>query len=146
MRFNVIEHEPDLYLSNFRNNLEGLLNAMTIGESDSENRLFQPLTEIRENDKEYKVSVQLPGIKKEDIDIELGKNSVTVSAESKFEEVKENENIHSSQFCYGKFNKTLELAKDIDVNKSTCDYTDGVLHLVLKKVNEKKEIKKLKVS
>src|SRR5574344_163986 len=146
MRFNIIDREPDYYFSNVRNNLEGLLNAMVIGDStDSENRMFQPLTEVRENDKEYKVSIQLTGIKKEDIDIELTKNSLTVSAESKFEEVKDNENIHSSQFCYGKFQKSMELAKEIDVENSKCEYKDGVLHLTLKKTESRKEIKKLKV-
>ena len=58
MRFNVIEREPDYCFTNMRNNLENLLNAVMVGDAtDSENRYFQPLSEVRENEKEYKVSV-----------------------------------------------------------------------------------------
>ena len=140
MRFNVIEREPDYCFTNMRNNLENLLNAVMVGDAtDSENRFFQPLSEVRENEKEYKVSVQLPGIKKDDINIELDKKSLTISAESKFEEMKENENMHYSQFSYGKFHKTIELAKPIDVEHSTCEYNDGILQVTLKKQEGKKE-------
>ena len=81
MRFNVIERDPEMMFSGVRNNLENLLNAVMIGDaSDLENRMYQPLSEVRENETEYKVSVQLPGIKKEDINIELDKNTLTISA------------------------------------------------------------------
>lgn len=146
MRFNVIEKEPDMLFSGVRNNLENLLNAVMIGDaSDFENRMYQPLSEVRENETEYKISIQLPGIKKEDINIELDKNTLTISAESKFEDVKDNENLHYSQFSYGKFHKTIELAKSVDVEKSNCEYNDGILQITLKKQESKKEIHTLKI-
>ena len=145
MRFNVIEREPDCYFSSVRNNLENLLNAVMIGD-DMGSKSYKPLSEVRENEKEYKISVQLPGVKKEDINIELDKNTVTISAESKFEEVKDNENLHYSQFAYGKFNKTIELAKDIDVENSKCEYKDGILQIILKKQEQCKQTKTLKIN
>ena len=146
MRFNVIEREPDYCFTNMRNNLENLLNAVMVGDAtDSENRFFQPLSEVRENEKEYKVSVQLPGIKKEDINIELDNNSLTISAESKFEEMKDNENMHYSEFSYGKYHRTFEFAKDVDAEHSNCEYKDGILQITLKKMSEKKETKTLKI-
>lgn len=146
MRFNVVERDPEMMFSGVRNNLENLLNAVMIGDaSDLENRMYQPLSEVRENDTEYKVSVQLPGIKKEDINIELDKNTLTISAESKFEDVKDNENLHYSQFSYGKFHKTIELAKPIDVEHSNCEYNDGILQITLKKQEGKKETHTLKI-
>ena len=83
--------------------------------------------------------------KKEDINIELDKNTLTISAESKFEDVKDNENLHYSQFSYGKFHKTIELAKPIDVEHSTCEYNDGILQVTLKKQEGKKETHTLKI-
>ncbi len=146
MRFNVIEKEPEMLFSGVRNNLENLLNAVMIGDaSDFENRMYQPLSEVRENETEYKISVQLPGIKKEDINIELDKNTLTISAECKFEDVKDNENLHYSQFSYGKFHKTIELAKSVDVEKSNCEYNDGILQITLKKQEIKKETHTLKI-
>ena len=48
MRFNVIEREPECYISSVRNNLENLLDAVI---DRSENSFFQPLSEVRENEK-----------------------------------------------------------------------------------------------
>ena len=66
MRFNVIERNPECYISSVRDNLENLLNAVI---DRSENSYFQPMSEVRENETEYMVNVQLPGVKKEDINI-----------------------------------------------------------------------------
>ena len=86
MKFNVIEREPDYCFSGIRSNLENLLNAVMVDDvKDMGNRIYQPLSEVRENEKEYKVSIQLPGVKKEDINIELDNNTMIISAESKFE-------------------------------------------------------------
>ncbi len=146
MKFNVIEREPDYCFSGIRSNLENLLNAVMVDDvKDMGNRIYQPLSEVRENEKEYKVSIQLPGVKKEDINIELDNNTMIISAESKFEEAKENENIHYSQLSYGKFSKTIEFAKDIDAEHSTCEYKDGILQVTLRKLEEKKTTKTLKI-
>ena len=146
MKFNVIEREPDYCFSGIRSNLENLLNAVMVDDAkDLENRLYQPLSEVRENEKEYKVSIQLPGVKKEDINIELDNNAMIITAESKLEDAKENENIHYSQFAYGKFKKTIEFEKDIDAEHSTCEYKDGILQISLKKLEEKKTTRTLKI-
>ena len=55
----------------------------------------------------------------------------------KFEEMKENENMHYSQFSYGKYHRTFEFAKDVDAEHSNCEYKDGVLQITLKKMSEK---------
>ncbi len=140
MRYSIIDRDSDF--AKFRTNLENLFDAMN---NDSDAKFYQPMSEVRENANEYKVSVQLPGIKKEDISIELNKNTLTISAESKFEDIKDEERLHYSQIAYGKFHKTIEFAKDIDSENSTCDYTDGVLRITLKKHEEKKESKKLEI-
>lgn len=140
MRYSIIDRDSDF--AKFRTNLENLFDAMN---SESDTKFYQPMSEVRENANEYKVSVQLPGIKKEDINIELNNNTLTISAESKFEDIKDEEKLHYSQIAYGKFHKTIEFAKDIDSENSTCDYSDGVLRITLKKHEEKKETKKLEI-
>ena len=135
MRFNVIEKNPECYISSVRNNLENLLDAVI---DRSENALFQPMSEVRENEKEYLVNVQLPGVKKEDINIEIEDNMLSISAEGKMEERKEDETLHYSNIAYGSFQKNIEFEKDIDVKNSKCEYKDGVLKITLRKMVEKK--------
>ena len=135
MRFNVIEKNPECYISSVRNNLENLLDAVI---DRSENALFQPMSEVRENEKEYLVNVQLPGIKKEDVNIEIEDNMLSISAKSKMEEKRDDETLHYSNIAYGSFQKTIEFEKDIDVKNSKCELKNGVLKITLKKMPEKK--------
>lgn len=135
MRFNVIERNPESYISTVRDNLENLLNAVI---DRSEQSYFQPLSEVRENDNEYLVNVQLPGVQKDDIDIEIEDNMLSISAKNKMEERKDNETLHYSNIAYGSFQKNIEFEKDIDVKNSKCEFKDGVLKITLKKMAEKK--------
>lgn len=135
MRFNVIEKNPECYISSVRNNLENLLDAVI---DRSENALFQPMSEVKENENEYMVKVQLPGIQKENINIEIENNLLSISAENKMEERKEDETLHYSNIAYGSFQKNIEFEKEIDVKNSKCELKNGVLKITLKKMPEKK--------
>ncbi len=135
MRFNVIEKNPESYISSVRSNLENLLDAVI---DRSENSFFQPMSEVKENEKEYLVNVQLPGVKKENINIEIEDNMLSISAENKMEERKEDETLHYSNIAYGSFQKNIEFEKEIDVKNSKCEFKDGVLKITLKKMAEKK--------
>ena len=135
MRFNVIERNPECYISSVRDHLENLLNAVI---DRSENSFFQPMSEVKENENEYMVKVQLPGIQKENINIEIENNLLSISAENKMEERKEDETLHYSNIAYGSFQKNIEFEKEIDVKNSKCEYKDGVLKITLRKMVEKK--------
>ena len=78
MRFSIIDREP--FFDTVRENLEKLVKDS----SWTDNGMYQPLTEIRENNNEYNVKLQLPGMNKEDIEVELNDNTLTVRAEKKF--------------------------------------------------------------
>ena len=141
MRFSIIDREP--FFDTVRENLEKLV-------KDSywtDNGMYQPLTEIRENNNEYNVKLQLPGMNKEDIEVELNDNTLTVRAEKKFTEAKEDEKIHMSEFSYGQFVKSIEFAKDIDAEKSESEYKNGILNITLhkKEMREKEDTKKLTI-
>ena len=90
MRFSIIDREP--FFDTVSENLEKLVKDS----SWTDNGMYQPLTEIRENNNEYNVKLQLPGMNKEDIEVELNDNTLTVRAEKKFTEAKEDEKIHMS--------------------------------------------------
>ncbi|MBQ3311145.1 Hsp20 family protein [bacterium] len=142
MRFSVIERDPECYIpSDIRSNLEGIWDAVVEKEANE----FAPMSEIRENDNEYIVKLQLPGIEKEDINIEVEDKILTISAELKHEELQDNERMHYSNIKYGKFNKSFEFINDIDTENSKCEFKNGILRITLKKMDEKKNIKKLTI-
>lgn len=90
--------------------------------------------DVRENDKAYTVHAEIPGVRKEDIHVNIEGNLVSISAEVKNEkEVKEGEKLLRSERYFGKLSRSFKLAQDVDDTQATACYNDGVLELLLPK-------------
>lgn len=90
--------------------------------------------DVKEQGDAYKVHAELPGIKKEDIHVNIDGSVVSISAERKQEkEVKEGERVLRTERYFGKVSRSFQLGQDIDESKASAKFTDGVLELVLPK-------------
>ncbi len=90
--------------------------------------------DVTENDKAYTVKAELPGVRKEDIQVSIDGNTVSISAEVKKEsEEKEGEKVLRSERYYGRVARSFSLGSEIDEANASAKYTDGVLELVLPK-------------
>ena len=109
-------------------------------------RMFRPLrwegeagapeikVDVEENDRSYVVKAEIPGVKKEDIDVQVDGNVVSISAESKREKkVEEKGKVIRSERYYGSMLRSFSLANDVDQAEATAKYTDGILELTLPK-------------
>ena len=90
--------------------------------------------EVKEDADAYRVKAEIPGVKKEDIHVEIDGNSVSISAEVRRdkEESKGEETLCSERY-YGKASRSFTLRQEVDEGKSDARYQDGVLDLVLPK-------------
>ena len=140
MRFSIMEREPEYLFDTVRRDLERLTNRSSL------HGKFRPCCEIRENEKEYNVKVQLPGLNKEDIDIELSDNILTIRAEMKQEEIKDEEKMHMSEIAYGEYEKSIQFPEEIDVEHCSSEYKNGILTIMLAKRNEEKKNTVQKIS
>lgn len=90
--------------------------------------------EVTEDDKAYRVKAELPGVKKDDIDVEIDGNQVSLSAEvRREEESKEGESVVHSERYYGRQYRSFTLAREIDRDKAQAKFENGVLELTLPK-------------
>ena len=90
--------------------------------------------EISEADKAYTIKADVPGVKKEDIQVSIDGNQVSISAEVKQEkEEKQGNKLVRSERYYGRQFRSFALAHDIDEGKSEAEYDNGVLKLTLPK-------------
>jgi HSP20 family protein len=90
--------------------------------------------DVKENDKAFTVHADIPGVKKEDIHVNIDGNVVSISAEVKKEkEEKEGEKVLRSERYYGKASRSFTLGQDIDEANAQAKYNDGVLELTLPK-------------
>ena len=105
---------------------------------------FRPSVDIKETEDAFTLSFDVPGLKKDEVDIELHENSLVVSGERKTETDDDQKNYHRVERTYGKFKRVFSLPNTIDSEKIDAKLEDGVLSLVVGKKAETKP-KKIKL-
>lgn len=95
---------------------------------------FSPLLDIREDEKAYFLDIELPGIPKEDVKMEVSDGRLIVSGEKKSQR---EDDYHRVERVYGSFTRALNLPEDVDEKKIEAKMRDGVLHVTLGKKKEK---------
>lgn len=98
---------------------------------------FMPNVDISETEKEFEVAVALPGMKKEDINVNLENGRLTVSGERKFETEEDGKNFHRVESGFGSFNRSFQLPDTIDEESIQAKYENGVLNINIAKSEEK---------
>jgi HSP20 family protein len=105
----------------------------------------QPLADVFETDKEVVVTVELPGVNKEDIDVRVTENSVEVKAEVKSEVKEEKEGFYRAERTYEGFYRVIPLPTEVKANEAKATYNNGVLEIRIPKAKEETKAKKVKV-
>ena len=101
------------------------------------NTTVQFRVDVTENDSAYNLRAEIPGVKKDDIQITIDGETVAISAEVKNEkEVKEGERVLRTERQYGKAYRAFTLGQPVDEASASAKYTDGVLELTLPKKAE----------
>lgn len=89
--------------------------------------------DVAETDQAYQVRAELPGVKKEDIKVEVHGNRVSIAAESRREATQEGSRAVRSELYYGQQQRSFTLEQDIDDTAAQARYVDGILELTLPK-------------
>jgi HSP20 family protein len=116
---------------------ENLFRGVPVWLPNPERRAAAPTQfrmDVTENDKEYRVLAELPGVKKEEISITINGNEVSVSAEVKHEKVvKDDETVLRAERYYGSIQRAFSLGQEVDEATAEAKYNNGVLELTLPK-------------
>jgi HSP20 family protein len=93
--------------------------------------------DVKEDDKSYTVRADIPGVKKEDIQVDIDGGQVSLRAESKQEkEEKKGEKVIYSERSYGMVSRSFSLPTEVDAKGAKAEYKDGVLNLTLPKKSD----------
>jgi HSP20 family protein len=114
---------------------------------DRQQQLFSgwtPALDLYQNNDSVIATVELPGMRKEDIDISLHDGMLTISGE-RTSEATDGENAERSERFYGKFRRSITLPARVDAGKVKATYKDGILTITLPKAEEAKP-KQIKVN
>lgn len=102
-----------------------------------------PAIEISEDKNDVLVKAELPGMKKEDLEINVEERLLTIRGEKKKEEERKGEGYFYSERSYGAFERCIEIPRDVQSDKAHASFKDGVLEVRLPKTEEakRKEVK-----
>lgn len=99
-----------------------------------------PAVNITENKDEFMVSLAIPGMKKEDFNIDIEGNMLTISSEKEESKEEKDEKYTRKEFNYSSFSRSFSLPDEVNMEKIDARYVDGVLKLSLPKKEEAKKI------
>jgi HSP20 family protein len=97
---------------------------------------FNPTVNTREGENAYHVEVDLPGVKKDDINVDVKDNVVTISGERKTKKEVKEEDYYKVESAYGKFERSFTLPENVDVENIHAESQDGVLEVVIPKLGK----------
>lgn len=151
MKF-LIKKTPDNFIKSVNDEISSILNRNFdslfpeyINDEDISEKMAMPV-ELHEHENEYCVNAELPGIKKEDLDIDLDKNHITINAKKEEEKEEDEKHYKKSEFRYGEFSRTIYFPKEIDTEHTSAKLEHGILKIKApKKEEEKERTKKLTV-
>jgi len=105
---------------------------------------FEPSLDVASNDDIYTIKLELPGVDKKNIEIEVENNTMRIKGEKKQESEEKNNDYYRVERRYGSFQRILNLPEDSDIDNIESEYKDGILSVnIPKKSIEQKDVKKI---
>jgi len=144
----VTRYNPARQLREFRRGfdiLNSMLDEFNIESNDGFKADFTPAINTREGEFAYHVEVDLPGMKKEDINIQIEDNTLIISGERKMKEEMKEGDYYKIESSFGSFSRSFSLPEDVDVENIHAEAKDGVLEVVVPKLKEDKVEKVRKI-
>jgi len=132
---NLIRLNPGRTLPDLRDEFDRVVSHFFGGISPEEATFttFAPAVDIEEHEKELVVMAELPGVKKDDVKVNLQNRVLTISGEKKQEKKVNRENLHRSERIYGKFQRCFRLPETADQDLIAAEFRDGILKIVVPK-------------
>ena len=144
----VTRYNPTKEIKEFQRGFENLNSFLDsfIGENAALNGIdFEPLVNTREGEYAYHVELDLPGMKKEDINVDVKDNIVTISGERKTKEEIEKEDYYRIESSYGRFERSFTLPENVDIENIHAESQDGVLEVIIPKKKIENKSKKIEI-
>ncbi len=146
----ITRYNPSNQMREFRRGFD-LLNTMLDGINQEKEISFKgdfsPTINTREGEFAYHIEVDLPGVKKDDIKIQVEDSTLIISGERKLKEEIKEENYYKVESSFGSFTRSFSIPEDADVENIHAQSQDGVLEVIVPKLESAKvdKVKKIEI-
>ena len=122
------------WFDSLRREMDQLFNQFLGAENGGEQlHMFAPRTNVAETDKHYEISVDLPGLKPEEFNVELKEGHLWITGERRQETEEKGKAYHRVERMHGQFRRVIPLGMDVDADRVGAEYKDGVLRITVPK-------------
>ena len=139
----IVRFDPFREIDRLQNEVNRLFEGYTTPPGDRSAsaaavRLWSPVVDVAENENEIVLRAELPGMKQEDIDIELTGDTLSIRGERKFESEERKDNYVRVERSYGSFQRSFTLPDNIDEEGVSAQFNDGILDVTVPKTEQGK--------
>jgi HSP20 family protein len=120
-------------------------NALSGHGGEGGSALWTPHIEVRERDGKFLVSADLPGVKKEDVNVEITQDAVTIQGQRKQEKSSSEGGFYRSERSYGSFYRTIPLPEGANTDNASATFRDGVLQIEIEVPQQKSSGRTLEI-
>lgn len=120
---------PWQFFDRFFDEAFGRNGALDLPSLEVTGRDWVPSVDISERDGKLQVEAELPGLNKEDVDVDVSNGVLTISGKREHQHDESKGNIHRVERSYGSFRRSFTLPNEADTSKAEAEYKDGVLHV-----------------
>ncbi len=143
MRRGLTLWNPFAEIERIRREFDRLLEELVPREEGE--RVFAPVVDVYETDQELVVKAELPGVKKENVEVSIRDNALHIRGEKKEEKEERTGAYHRVERVYGRFERAVPLPTDVKVESAKAEFKDGVLEIRIPKAEGAKE-KKIEIT
>jgi HSP20 family protein len=140
----IVRWDPFSDMIQFRDEVGRWFDALEKRSEGKRTTVWAPDVDIKETDKDIQLRADLPGMKKEDIDISVDEDQLVIKGERKFEKEEKDKDFVRVERSYGSFYRSFNIGVPVKSDQIKASYKDGVLEVVLPKTEAKKP-KKIEV-
>ena len=147
MAWELMNTNPFKHIEKARSEMDKLMDTFLFGKPKTagfaEEQEWQPPVDVAETESELIVNVEIPGVDPGDIDVSLSEDTLFIEGEKRPETEEKEEDYHLAERNYGSFMRSIRLPVEVQSDKISASYKNGVLKVVLPKPKrpQKKEIK-----
>ena len=137
---NIVRYDPFRELRGLQNEMNRVFSGLTPGWDSEEgfSTSWTPRVNIFENKDHLVLEAELPGMTRDDFDLSIENNVVTLKGERKFEKKDEGDNYHRVERAYGSFTRSFTLPSTVSSENVKAEFNNGVLNVSFAKREETK--------
>src|SRR5438552_17456227 len=140
MIMNIVKYDPFRELRSLQDEMTRLFTGVVPAVSREEmlNGAWSPKVDIFENKENLVLEAELPGMNRDDFELSIENNVITLKGERKFEKKTDDDNYHRVERSYGVFTRSFTLPQTVSAEGAKAEFKNGILHVSLPKREETK--------